>query len=271
MGESGFVPVSGGKLHYEVEGSGHPLLLIHCGLTDLRQWDPQVPALAERYRVIRYDTRGYGLSETDDVEFRDRDDLIAVLDHVGAERTYLLGHSRGGMIGLDALIEHPDRFDAFIHEASGVTGFKANVPEGQRPPYAEMEQLWEAKDWDALAELETRVWVDGWGQPSTRVDPAIRRKVRDWIVATYRQEKVEGKPQGMKPPAAERLGEVRLPTLVMIGLVDEPGGVQAGRHFAASVETARLVEFPGVAHMIDLEEPDRWRQFVIGFLSELGR
>ena len=52
-----------------------------------------------------------------------------------------------------------------------------------------MERLWEAKDWEQLAELETQVWVDGWGQPATRVDPELRRQVHGWILDGYRAGK----------------------------------------------------------------------------------
>jgi len=271
MGESGFLDVSGGKLYYEVEGEGHPLLLIHGGLGSLRMWDGQVPTFAERDRVVRYDTRGFGRSETDDVEFSNRDDASAVLDHVGAPSAYLMGQSRGGMIALDFLIERPERVDAFVSVASGVGGYEAQLPDGTDvPPWDEMERLWEQKEWDQLAELDTRVWVDGWGQPPTRVDPQLRRKVRGWILDNYRAEKAEGKPQPLDPPAAQRLSEIRVPTLVMIGTVDEAGSVAAERHLAASVSGARVVEFPGVAHMIQLEEPERFNRLVLDFLSEVG-
>jgi 3-oxoadipate enol-lactonase len=270
MGESGFLDVSGGKLYYEVEGEGHPLLLIHGGLGSLRMWDGQVPAFAERYQVIRYDTRGFGLTETRDVEFSNRDDAAAVLDHVGASTAYLVGQSRGGMIALDFLIERPERVDAFVSVASGVGGLEPQLPEGTAtPPWEEMERLWETKEWDRLAELDTQVWVDGWGQPPTRVDTELRRKVHDWILDIYRAEKAEGKPQPLVPPAAERLAEIRVPTLVMIGEVDEAGGIAAERHLTASVAGARLVEFPGVAHMIQLEEPERFNQLTLDFLSEV--
>src|ERR671918_1644180 len=101
MGESGFVDVAGGRLYYEVEGEGHPLTLLHAGIANLRMWDGQVPAFAERYRVIRYDTREFGRTETGDVEFRDLDDARAVLDHLEVSSAYMVGTSRGGMIGLD--------------------------------------------------------------------------------------------------------------------------------------------------------------------------
>jgi 3-oxoadipate enol-lactonase len=272
VSESGFVDVDGGRIYFEVEGEGHPLLLIHGGLGSLRMWDGQVGPLAEHYRVIRYDTRGFGRTKSEDVEFSNRADAAAVLDHVGADSVYLIGQSRGGMIALDFVLEYPDRVDAFVSVASGVGGFESALQEATpTPPWEEMERLWEAKDWASLAELETQVWVDGWGQPPTRVDPEIRRTVQDWILASYRAEKPEGKPQPLDPPAVQRLAEVQVPTLVMIGSVDEPGGVSAGRHLAASVAGARLVEFHDVAHMIQLEEPDRFNALVLEFLADVER
>ena len=268
MSESGFVDVEGGRLYYEVKGSGHPLLLIHGGLGSLRMWDGQVPAFAERYRVIRYDTRGFGRTETDDVEFSNLEDARAVLDHFDVPAAFVLGTSRGGIIGLDFLLAYPDRVDAFVSIASGVGGYEAELPEGTpAEPWEEMERLWEAKEWEALAELETQTWVDGWTQPQTRVDPEVRRTVKGWILENYRAEKTEGKPQPASPPAAERLGEVNLPVLVLVGDVDEAGAVAGGRHLAASVTGAKLVEFPGVAHMIHLEEPERVNELVLDFLD----
>jgi pimeloyl-ACP methyl ester carboxylesterase len=270
MGESGFVDVDGGGIYFEVEGEGHPLLLVHGGLGSLRMWDEQVPAFAERYRVIRYDTRGFGRTETDEVEFTNRGDAVAVLDHVGASSAHVVGQSRGGVIALDLTLDRPDRVDALVSVAGGIGGYEPELPEGiEPPPWDEMERLWEAKDWDALAELETQVWVDGWGRPQDRVDSGIRRQVQDWILANYRAGPAEGKPQPLEPPAADRLAEVGVPTLVLIGADDEPGCVVAERHLAASVPGARAVELRGVAHMIQLEEPERFTKLVLDFLAEV--
>ncbi|CAN5175776.1 alpha/beta hydrolase [soil metagenome] len=269
MSDTGFVDVNGGRLYYEVAGEGHPLLLIHGGLGSLRMWDEQVPVFAERYRVVRYDTRGFGRSETDAVELSEVAGVAAVLDNVGAASGSVVGQSRGGGFGLDLTIAHPERVDAFVSVAGGVGGHEGQRPDGMEPPpFDEMERLWSSKDWDKLSELETRVWVDGWGQPTTRVDPTLREKVHGWILTTYRAEQAEGKPRGLAPPAAGRLGGVRVPVLVMIGEADEPGGVAAGRHLAASVPGARLVTFPGVAHMIQLECPQRFNELVLAFLAE---
>lgn len=273
MPESGFVEVPGGRLYYEVEGSGDPVLLIHGNLGNLRMWDDQVGPFAERYRVIRYDRRGYGRSRTQHVSFSERADAVAMLQHAqpGASSCHVIGQSMGGIIALDLTIERPEVVDSLVLVASGAGCFKAELPDDvQPPPWDEMQRLWESKDWDRLADLETEVWVDGWGQPPTRIDPVVRSKVHDWILTTYRQENEEGEPQGLEPPANTRLGEVRAPTLVLVGTADEPGGVLNGRNVAATVRGARLEEFD-TAHMIQLEQPARFNQVVFDFLAETER
>jgi 3-oxoadipate enol-lactonase len=267
MGESGFVDVEGGRIYYEADGDGPPVLLIHGGLGTLRMWDEQVPGFAERHRVIRYDTRGFGRTETDDVEFANRDDAIAVLDHLGVGSTAVVGQSRGAMIALDLALDSADRVDALVSVAGGIGGYEPELADGtSQPPWDELERLWEKKQWQPLAELETQVWVDGWGQPQDRVDPAVRRQVHDWILAGYEAGNTEGRPVPMAPPAIERLDELNVPTLVLIGTADEPGAVAAGRKLGAA-PGAQLVEFENVAHMIQLEKPDLFAKVVLEFLA----
>ena len=268
--ETGFVEVPGGRLYYEAEGAGHPLLLIPGGLGSLRMWDGQVPTFAERYRVIRFDPRGFGRTETDAVPFSNLADAAAVLEHVGATSSHVVGQSRGAIIALDLAIERPDLVDSLVLVAGGASGYQPELPEGvEAPPWDEMERLWEQKEWAELAELETRVWVDGWNQRPTRVDPALRERVHQDILETYEAAKEEGQPQSLKPAAVERLGEVRAPTLVIVGNVDEPGGILNSRFVADTVAGARLIEFEGVAHMIHMEAPERFNRVVLEFLAEV--
>jgi len=268
--ESGFIAVPGGRLYYEADGAGHPLLLIPGGLGSLRMWDEHVPAFVKRYQVIRFDPRGYGDTETDNVEFSNRADAAAVLEQLGAQSAHVVGQSRGGNIGLDLSIERPELVDALVLVAAGASGYEPQLPAGVEPvPWDEMERLWESKDWTALAELETRVWVDGWGQPATRVDAELRRRVHDEILQTYLAQKEEAQPQPLQPPAAGRLGEVEAPLLVVIGSVDEPGGTLNSRFVAESVAGARLVEFEGAAHMVHMEQPARFNELVLEFLAEV--
>jgi len=270
MTESGYLPVEGGRLYFEADGSGHPLVLVHAGVANLRMWDDQVPLFAKRYRVIRYDTRGWGRSETEQVDFSNRADLAAVLDHFDAASAFVLGSSRGGMIALDFALDFADRTDALIVAAGGVGGYETADSPDDVAMWEEAERHEAAHDWDWLADFETRSWVDGPGQPANRVDPAIRARVHDWILTTYRQEKNEGHPQPMQPPANERLAELRAPTLVMIGDLDQASTQQSCRHLAESAPGARFEEFAGAAHMLNLEQPDRFNRLVLDFLASVG-
>lgn len=266
MTDAGFLATNGARLYYEADGSGEPVVLIHAGVANLRMWDGQVAALRDAYRVIRFDTRGFGRTETDAVEFSNRADIAALLDHLGERSTHLVGLSRGGQIALDFTIERPERVRSLVVAAGGIGGY--DPPEEGAPDlFEEPERLWEAKDWEALAEWETRYWVDGPGQPTDRVDPALRALVHGWILDTYRAEKEEGTPQPLDPPAAGRLDAVRVPLLVMVGDLDDQGTRASCRHLASSIPGARFEPFGAAAHMLNLEQPERFNRLLREFLD----
>lgn len=267
MTESGFVSVPGGSLYYEDEGDGPAVVLIHAGVANLRMWDPLVASLSARYRMIRYDTRGFGLTESEHAEFSNRADVIAVLDHAGVDKATVVGASRGGSIALDSVIEYPQRFEALVVVAGGVGGYRPPDIEEDEALWKEAERMEEAKEWDALADFETRFWCDGPGQPTDRVDPEIRDRVHGWIIDNYRADKEGGVPQVLTPSAVGRLGEVTVPVMVVIGEFDEPFANASCRYLAETVG-ATLVEYPA-AHMLTLEHPDRFATDLHGFLARV--
>src|SRR5450759_2739382 len=104
-----FVDVPGGRLFALSEGAGPAIVLMHAAIVDQRAWDAMVPGLvAAGFRVVRYDYRTFGRSTTDDVEFSNRADLLAVLDAFGIGRAALVGNSHGGQIAIDTAIEFPE-------------------------------------------------------------------------------------------------------------------------------------------------------------------
>jgi 3-oxoadipate enol-lactonase len=253
--ETGVLETNGARIYYEVEGAGDAVVLIHAGVANLRMWDEQVAALRDSYRVIRYDTRGYGRTETDAVEFSNRADIAALLDHLGERSAHVVGLSLGGQIALDFAIEFSDRVRSLVVAAGGVGGYDAG---DEAPAGWEQVEAWTAaRDWARVAEWETAYWADGPGQSTDRVDSAVRTRVHDWILTTYQAEKEEGQPQPLDPPAAGRLGELKAPLLVAIGTLDDLGTQESMRHLAESVPGARLEVFEA-AHMINLEHPDRF-------------
>ena len=104
------------ELHYEVEGpAGAPVVLLAGSLgSTLAMWDPQVPALAERFRVVRYDHRGHGKSPVVRGPFELADlgtDVLELLDRLGIERAHLVGLSLGGMVSMWLAAHAPERVD----------------------------------------------------------------------------------------------------------------------------------------------------------------
>jgi 3-oxoadipate enol-lactonase len=269
MTDSGSFGYNSGSLYYEVDGSGPALTLIHAGVANLRQWDAQVPRFSRRHRVIRYDTRGFGRTTTGDVPFSNRGDLAALLDHLGVEQTAVLGTSRGGSIAVDFTLEHPERVTALITVASGLGGFDVEPPADEQAIWDEYDRRYDAKDWDWIIDTETAFWVDGPRQPADRVPPGIRDQVHAWIAESYRDHgSEEPQPDRLEPPAVHRLGEITVPTLVMVGDLDESATVESSRRLARDIPNARLELFEGVAHMVNLERPERFTQLVLEFLSD---
>ena len=267
---SGYAPVENGELYYEAAGDGHPLLLIHAGVADRRMWDDQFAAFAERFRVIRYDTRGYGMSRTEATAFSNRQDVADLLRHLGVERAHVIGVSRGGQIAVDFTLEYPEMVSALIPTAAGLSGYEHQPVEAEAAlnrTFEEMEAASEAKDWERLVDLEVRVWADGPGQPEGRAPAAVREKVRAMCLDNYRSQIIEPTPRPLEPPAIRRLGEITAPTLVLIGDLDEPACLVIADLMAAGIAGARKIIFPGVAHMIPMEAPEAFNRAVLEFLD----
>jgi pimeloyl-ACP methyl ester carboxylesterase len=94
--------------------------------------------------------------------------------------------------------------------------------------------------------------------------------VHGWILDTYLAEKVAGTPQPLDPPAWERLDDLRVPLLVMVGTVDDPGTRDSMRQLASRVAWAQLEVFDGAAHMLNLEQPERFNRVLRQFLDEVS-
>lgn len=136
-----------------------------------------------------------------------------------------------------------------------------------------MEALEEAAkpDPDAIADIDVQVWVDGPGQPDTRVPAAIREKVRLMDAPQYAADHVSGRPIPLDPPAAARLADLGCPVLAVAGDLDVSDVAQAARHLEANAPDARAVILPGVAHMIGMEVPDELAALIVEFLAPLPR
>jgi pimeloyl-ACP methyl ester carboxylesterase len=262
------IEINGAQLYYEVAGSGPVVVLIHAGIADCRMWDAQFAVFAERYRVVRYDQRGFGRSSMPAGPYALRDDLRELLRALGIERATLVGTSMGGGVALDCALAYPDLAEALVLVGSGLGGSEPS--DYLREQWRLIGEAMERDGIDAANELELRLWVDGQGRTPEQVDSAMRERVREMnrdVLAREEENDELGQPQRLEPPAIGRLGEVAVPTLVIVGDRDVPGIVENADRLAAGIAGARKVVLPDVAHLPPMERPDEFNRLVLDFLA----
>lgn len=266
---SGWAAVNGTRLWYETFGIGHPLVLIHAGIADSRMWDEQCEAFARQYQVVRYDLRGFGKSAAATGPFSHVEDLAQLLTFLRIPSAYLLGSSMGGQVAIDFTLEHPSAVDALIRVSSGV---------GQRSPspaliagWREVEAAIKAGDVARGVELELQMWVDGPRRGSDQVDPSVRDRVRMMDRALLeRAAAEEGVPDEIDPPAIERLAEVRVPTLIVVGDQDVDDVLSIADVLATGIRRAGKIVVPGTGHMLNMEQPETFNRLVLDFLHDIS-
>ena len=239
------VAVDGGEVWSKDSGSdGPPVVLLHPGVGDSRIWEPVLPTLTASYRVIRYDARGFGRSPAPMVDFSLLADLIAVLDYYGLDRVAMVGCSQGGGSALGLALEQPTRVAALVLLCPGVPGYP--WPEEPDELDAEYEHALDAGDVDAVAGLMQRIWA---GAGSTS---AVMEQLRSAARAEISSRGMEQR----DPPVFDRLGEISVPTSLLVGDADYAPLIQANRQAAARIPGCELAVVPGMDHLPPLREPD---------------
>jgi pimeloyl-ACP methyl ester carboxylesterase len=259
----GTASVNGTHLYFEIAGEGRPLVLIHGNTLDVRMWEDQIEAFAAKYQVIRYDMRGFGRSALPTAEtYAPADDLKALLSFLGVAHAHILGLSRGGVVAIDFALSHPEMTDALIV----------------------VDTAWREFPWQAFGELTTAVrsaattssidaarecWKSGALFAPALEHPRIAARLGQ-MVADYsgwhwvNQEQL----RLLEPPPTEQLHTIGAPTLVIVGERDMPEFHAIADLVHQRVPEASKVVMPGVGHMSNMEDPARFNQVVMDFLTE---
>lgn len=262
---TGTIAVNGAELYYEVAGSGPAVVLVHAGIADSRMWDAQFAALAEFFTVVRYDMRGFGRTPMVAGDYAHRHDLLGLLDALNIDQAALVGCSMGGEMVLDFTLEFPDRVSALVPVASGVSGFEYNGPRPRQ--WEALVAADEQGDVSLFAELEVQIWVDGPQRGPDQVPSSIRDLVREMDLIALSAPQDLGKERPLEPPAVMRLNEIQVPTLVIIGDLDQPRIIVQAEYTAQHIPHARDMRL-ATAHLPNLELPDEFTSIVGGFLRE---
>ena len=249
-----------GKLHYQLEGADDaPLLVLSNSLgTTLDMWLPQMPALLEHFRVLRYDTRGHGQSEVTPGPYTIAQlgqDVLALLDHLQVSRAHFCGLSMGGMTGIWLGIHAPDRIDRLVLcNTSAAIG----VPEMWNARIAQVRQGGMPVVIDAVLE---RWFTNDFLSHA----PAQVERVRAMLANTQVEGYVANCAAVRDMDQRAELGRITAPTLVIGGKYDKSTPPEHGELIAKAVPGARYVEL-NAAHLSNWEAAQAFTQRVIHFL-----
>jgi pimeloyl-ACP methyl ester carboxylesterase len=264
---SGYVDSEGGKIYFECTGLGPALVFIHAGVADCRMWDPQFEALAKKFRVVRYDHRGFGKSDKPDGPYALRRDLDNVLLHLGIDEAALVGCSIGGATAIDYTIEHPERVRALVPVGSGVSGWNEWTDDAIRY-WTEFMKLAKNREVDRAREMDAQLWIDG-TREAANVNPKFRERARELHRDNFSLDRFQHPEEEMKPAAISRLGEIKCPTIVLIGDSDTPELVRLADRIAKEVPGSQHVTIKNAAHLPSLEHPEEFNRLLTNFLASI--
>ena len=255
----GMAEVNGTKLYYEMAGKGPTVILVHGGLVDSRLWDDQMQEFSRHYHVVRYDLRSFGKSSAATESFSHIEDLRAFLDFLKIERASIVGLSLGGIIAADFTLEHPERVDRLVLVGAGLRG-------DQQPQDKEAIKAFEAysKGAEPFADVVMKSALYAAVRPGTQSYVRLKQMILDNFkaLATLRP----GFLQYPEPPTIERLGSIRVPTLVVIGGEDAQTLKNVSDTLTTKIPGARKVVIAGSSHHPPVEKPKEFNKTVLSFL-----
>ena len=268
---SGYVEINDVRLYYEMDGEGSNLVFVHAGCADHRMWNEQFSTFARHYRVLRYDMRGYGKSTVNTSSFSNRNDLYHLLEILDIEQSHFVACSMGSLAVTDFALEHQEKVKSLVLISPALSGYQY---EG-KPPQSVLEMIdaRKAGNLEDAAELQAQIWADGPKRNSNQSNMKVHELVRQMsldslsLQADIIRETTFLIEEPLNPPAMERLEQIKVPTLVIVGDLDDDSEAAIADVLITHIKGAKKVIVKEVAHLPNMEKPAEFNQIVIEFLN----
>jgi 3-oxoadipate enol-lactonase len=256
-----FMDIGNARLHYQLEGNEEaPVLVLSNSLgTDLGMWAPQMPALIERFRVLRYDARGHGKSDVTPGPYsipQLAGDALALMDRLGIQRAHFCGLSMGGMAGMWLGANHPGRIDRL---ALCNTAARIGPPEVWN---ARIEKV-NAEGMPAIGSAVIDRWFTADFQKYAQRQVEI---VRSMLINTPAEGYVASCAAVRDMDQRDKLGGIIAPTLVIAGTHDKATPPEDGKLVSLRIPGAKYVEL-NAAHLSNWEVAQSFTAQVVNFLT----
>lgn len=259
------IQANGITMHCELEGPGSApvVTLSHSLATDLSMWDSQAALLkSSGFRVLRYDTRGHGGTDAPEGPYtleQLAEDVQTLLQVLGIRKTHFVGLSMGGMIAQVLALKHPDTLHSLV-----LCDTSSRIPEEALPVWEERIQT--AQTQGMAPHVEPT--MERWFTASFRRKPLpILDRIRRMILSTPVQGYIGCSQAIMGLNLTERLEEIALPTLVVVGEEDPGTPVSASRAIHEKIKGSELVILASAAHLSNIEQEQAFNAAVLDFLN----
>lgn len=260
------VKANGIEIHYEIEGNGPWLTMSHSLACNLHMWDPQMAALTKSFKVLRFDTRGHGQSSAPAGEYtleQLADDAKGLLDALKIKQTHWVGLSMGGMIAQAFALKYPGVFQSMV-----LADTTSRRPPNAAQMWAERIQTAQTKGMEPLVESTLARWfTEPYRNSRKDVMQRIGNDIRNTPVAGF-----AGCCHAIsKVDYLDRLKEIKVPVLVMVGEHDHGTPPEAARVIQQNLAGSELKILPSAAHLSNIEQADEFNKAVTGFLARVAR
>jgi 3-oxoadipate enol-lactonase len=261
------ITANGISMNYQLEGPANApvVTLSHSLATNLSMWDPQIPTLTSRYRVLRYDTRGHGGTDAPEESYtldQLAEDARALFQALKIARTHFIGLSMGGMIGQILGLQHPQILHSLV-----LCDTSSRVSPEARPMWDERIKVARTQGMEPHVEPTISRWFTA---PFREKHPEVVDPVRAMIRATNPQGYI-GCSQGIAAlNLTDRLHTINVPTLVVVGEDDAGTPVAASQTIHEKIKGSELVILKSASHLSNIEQPEAFSQAVTAFLEKRG-
>jgi len=258
--------VDGITVHYKIQGSGEPLVLIHGVGSYLEAWDSVAARLRDRFQILSFDLRGHGQSSRPREQFFIDDfvkDTLAVADHVGMDRFHLAGFSLGGLIAQKLALTSPHRLRR-LALLSTVAGRNPQEQARVQERLATMQREDSAHHGTHHFDTSLSRWLteDFQAKHPDTITYLRKRNAEndpDCYVTAYRVLAATD--------FSDVIDQIAVPTLVATGEEDQGSSPRMARLMSTRIPDARLEIFKGMRHSILIEAPDLVAQSLRAFFS----
>jgi pimeloyl-ACP methyl ester carboxylesterase len=258
---SSYIKTGNDSIFYEISGSGPTIVLIHDGLIHREVWDAQFIYFSKKYKVVRYDRRGYGKSSPVTGNYSNLEDLNTLFTQLKIDRACLIGASSGGRLAIDFTLMYPQKASSMILVGAVVGGFSFtkhfNTRGGHLPSDLkdnQKESLYYASDDPYEIYHENKAAKN-----------KIIELVKNNPIRIYGSQIIASQ----KTPAYKRLNEINIPVLILCGEFDIPDVHAHAGAINAGISNSRRIVIPKAGHLIPMEQPDLFNETVASFLKQI--